>query len=146
MLWQLYLKKGTAYVPTVAETEAGFYIDIEPVRVVMAADSEALQIAIKEALTMRNPVTRTPTRAAFPKPVVLKYAKASSWSAFEKDAQYWKIIEKDGNYEIRPGRRRAGKGWEDDPERVEILRPGTALETVANRLASLVRIALENAV
>ena len=69
------------------------------------------------------------------------------WSAFEKDALNWTIVEKDGCYEIKPARKRAdGKGWEADPDRVESLPPGTTLDTVAQRLASSLQLALGNAV
>src|SRR5688572_21248607 len=82
MLWQLYLRKGMAYVPTVAQTGAGFYTNIEPVAVVPVTDSGALENAIKIAMSKGNPIVPTPTRDAFPKPVVLEYAKVKSWSAF----------------------------------------------------------------
>jgi hypothetical protein len=38
MLWQIYLRKGLVYVPTVAEIEPGFYRVIETVEVVSAQD------------------------------------------------------------------------------------------------------------
>jgi hypothetical protein len=135
MLWHLYLRKGTAYVPTVAQTEAGFYTDIEPVP---ATDSGALKNALKVAIGKGNPIVPTPIRAAFPKPVVLEYAKLKSWSAFEKDALNWTIVEKAGSYEIQPGRKRPdGKGWEADPERVELLPAGTTHDEIARRVATL---------
>jgi hypothetical protein len=138
MLWQLYLRKGTAYVPTVAQTEAGFYMDIEPVAVVPVTDSWALENAVKVAMGKGNPIVPTPTRAAFPKPVVLVYAKVNSWSAFEKDAMNWTIVEKAGGYEIKPGRKRPdGKGWEADSDRVESLPLGTTHDEIARRVATL---------
>jgi hypothetical protein len=138
MLWQLYLRKGTAYVPTVAQTEAGFYTDIEPVAVIPVTDSRALEIAIKVVMNKGNPIVPTPTRAAFPKPIVLEYAKVKSWSAFEKDALNWTIVEEAGNYKIKPARKRAdGIGWEADPDRVEALPPGTTHDDIARRIASL---------
>lgn len=138
MLWHVYLRKGTAYVPTVAQTEAGFYSDIEPVDVIPVTDSAALENAIKVAMSKGNPIIPTPTRAAFPKPVVLQYAKVKTWSAFEKDARHWTILEKAGNYQIEPGRKRPdGKGWEADPDRVESLPPGTTHDEVARRVATL---------
>lgn len=138
MLWQLYLRRNTTYVPTVARTEAGYYIDIEPVRVVSAKDSNALQRAIEQAMTEGNPNIPAPTRAAFPKPVVLKYAKVKSWSAFEGDALYWQILETDGTYQVKPGRRRPDGGWLGDAQRAESFPPGTAPDEVARRVAALV--------
>jgi hypothetical protein len=138
MLWHVYLRKGTAYVPTVAQTEAGFYTDIEPVAVVPVTDSAALENAVKVAMSKGNPVVPTPTRAAFPKPVVLQYAKVKSWSAFEKDALNWTVVEKAGSYQIEPGRKRSdGRGWEADPDRIESLPPGATYDEIARRVATL---------
>jgi hypothetical protein len=142
MLWQLYLRHGTVYVPTVAQTEAGFYMDVEPVKTVAITDSKALQDAIKDAISKGNPIVPTPTRAAFPKPVVLKYVKMKSWSSFEKEALNWTIVEKAGNYQIKPGRRRLDNGWEEDPTKIESLPPGTELDAVAQRVTSLVQSAV----
>jgi hypothetical protein len=148
-LWNIYVRNGTVYVPTVARAESGghlgYFMDIDPVEVVPATDAGALQRAIKDVVTKGNPIVSAPqTRAAFPKPIVLKYAKVKSWSAFEKNALFWKIVEKDGIYQIKPGRRRPDRGWEDDPERIESLPPGTMLDAVVQRIALLLQIALEN--
>lgn len=140
MLWHLYLRNGTVYMPTVARTEAGYYLDIDPVEVVPAADSENLQSTIGKALSKGNPVAPTPTRATFPKPVVSKYAKVKSWSAFEKGTLVWSIVENSGNYQIEPHRKAPDKGWEDDPTRIEHLPPGTTLEEVAQRVAAMIRL------
>jgi hypothetical protein len=142
MLSHLYLRNGTVYLPTVAKTEAGFYMDVEPVRVVSATDSKALQGAIVEVMSKGNPTVPTPARASFPKPILLNYARVKSWSDFEKNALVWTIEETDGIYQIKPGRRRADRGWEDDPGRIESLPSGTVLGTVAQRAADLVRIEL----
>jgi hypothetical protein len=135
MLWNLYLRNGVAYVPTVAQTQAGFFIDIEPVEAVPASDAEALEGAIKQTLKRGNPRIPTPTRAAFPMPVVLKHAKVRSWSAFERNSTNWTIVEKDGHYQIKRGRKRADGGWEDDPEHVEVLPHGVELNEIAQRIA-----------
>src|SRR5882757_6079966 len=124
MLWHLYLRDGRAYVPSVGQTEAGFYLDIEPVEVALAVDTDALQRAITEVIQRGNPKIPTPARAAFPKPVVLKYAKVKSWSAFEKGCLNWTVVEKDGVYHVKPDRKRPDRGWEDDPTRIETLPPG----------------------
>lgn len=50
MLWNIYLRDGTAFIPTVAQTDAGFFPDIDPVEVVSASDTEALQHAVKLAI------------------------------------------------------------------------------------------------
>lgn len=144
-VWNIYLRNGIVYVPTVAQAESGghlgYFMDIDPVEVVAVADTEALQFAIKKVMSKGNPIVPAPTRATFPKPVVLKYAKVKSWSAFEKGTLNWAIEEKGGIYQIKPGRRRSDRAWEDDPGGIESLPPGTMLDTVAQRVASLVLIA-----
>jgi len=143
MLWNLYLRNGMAYVPTVAQTEAGFFIDVEPVEAVPASDAEALQRAVKQAINRGNPKIPTPTRATFPKPAVLKYAKVKSWSAFERDSINWTIVEKEGCYQIKRGRRRAEGGWEDDPEHIEVLPRGVELSEIAQRVVSSVQSVID---
>src|SRR5262245_51128437 len=105
MLWHLYLRRGTVYVPMVARTQAGFYMEIEPVRSIPASNREALQSAIKDAISSGNASSPTPTRASFPKPVLLNSTKTKSWSEFEKEALCWKILERGGTYQIKPGRK-----------------------------------------
>ena len=132
------------YVPTVAQAEAGghlgYFMNIDPVEVVSVAETEALQRAIKEAMSKGNPVVPAPTRATFPKPVMLKYAKVKSWSAFEKGTLPWTIEEKSGVYQIKPGRRRPDRGWEEDPTKIESLPPGTTLDEVAKQVIALIQL------
>lgn len=135
--FQIYLRKGVVFVPTVARTEAGYYMGIEPLRVVPVDDSAAVQAAIKDAMSAGNPIVPTPTRANFPESNLLKYAKVRSWSAFEKNALNWTIDENAGIYKICPGRRHPEGGWEDDPERIETLPADATIEQVARRVAAL---------
>jgi hypothetical protein len=141
-VWHLYLRNGMVYVPTMAQAEAGPRLDIDPVEVVSVTDTEALQRAIKEVMSKGNPVIPAVTRDTFPKPVVLKYAKVKSWSAFEKGTLLWTIEEKSGIYQIAPGRKRPDRGWEDDPEKIESLPPGTTLDEVAKRVVALVQLSV----
>jgi len=143
-IWHLYLRNGTVYVPTVARTEAGYFMDIDPVEVVSAANDDALRHATKEAINKRNPAVPTPTRAAFPKPVVLKYAKVKSWSAFEKGTLPWTIEEKDGSYSIKQGRKRPDRGWEDDPAKIVSFPFGTDLQEVIDRIVKLIQSTANN--
>jgi hypothetical protein len=139
MVCNFYLSVATVYVPTVARTEAGFYVEVEPVSVVSAREVGALQNAVIEYIHRGNPTT--PTRKAFPKPVLLKYGNIKSWSAFEKSASLWTLEEKGGVYQIKPGRPCIDGGWEESHERVESFAPGATVEAVAQRIASLLQTA-----
>ncbi|WP_271607201.1 hypothetical protein [Bradyrhizobium sp. CCBAU 11434] len=143
MAWHIYLRDRTAFIPTVAQTDAGFYLDVDPVEVVSAIDTEVLQRAVKQAIGRGNPKIPTPTRATFPKPVVLKYAKVKSWPAFQRSCLYWTIEEKNGLYHVIQGRKRSDRGWEDDPTRIETLPPGAGIDEVAQRVASSVQTGLK---
>jgi hypothetical protein len=124
-----------------ARTEAGYYLDIEPVAAVPTTDTTAVREAIKSAIAGGNPRVPTPTRATFPKPVVLTYANARSWADFEKTATLWGVSWDRDRYHLKGYRRRPNQGWEEDPEKLEILPPGTSLEEVAGRMCSLVQSA-----
>lgn len=140
MLWHLFLRKDTAYVPTVARTDAGFFLDMDPVEVVPAGDADALRHAVKQAIGRGNPRVPTPTRATFPAWVVLKYAKVKSRSAFEKGCSLWTIVEKDGLYQIRSNRKRPDGGWEPDPAQVEVFPPRIGVDEVAQRVVLFIQV------
>jgi hypothetical protein len=140
MTWHIYVRKGMVFVPTVARTEAGFYMDIEPVEVAAAADLGAIQLAVKSAVARGNPRVPTPTRATFPKPVVLKHAAVKSWSAFERGSLCWVLHESKGIFQIIPQRKAAdGRGWVDDGDQIESLQAGTNIEEFAKRVAELIQ-------
>ena len=71
MVWGFYFRKGKVYVPRMARTEAGYYLNIEPVAVVDTDDFGGVVSAIQAAIERGNPAVPTPSRANFPKPVVL---------------------------------------------------------------------------
>jgi hypothetical protein len=138
MLWNVYLRRGKVYVPTVAQTGAGFYLDIEPVEVVLACDSEAVRNAVQKALSRGNPPVPTPTRAAFPTPVVLRFANVKSWAAFQRGATNWIILTADNRYEIKQSRNHPQGGWVPDPALTEVLPLDSGHEGVAVRMACLI--------
>jgi hypothetical protein len=139
----IYLRKKQAIVPTPAITEAGFFIEMEPVAVADAADTAAVVHAIVSALERGNPRIKTPARDAFPPPVVLPYAGVKSWKTFEKGAQTWGIDVEAKHIVIRPQRTHAEGGWVDDEDRLEYFAPDTPFEKIAQRVAQLVQLAMK---
>ena len=138
MVWTVYLRRGVAFVPTEARTTAGFYLAIDPVRVVPGSDTAALAVAIEDAMGRGNPQVPTPVRGKYLPPVVLKHAKVSSWSRFEKGCFNWSIVENDGQFEIRPWKKRIDRGWDEDLAKIERLPVGTTREQAAKKLAGMV--------
>ena len=141
MLWNVYFRKGTVLIPTVAKTEAGFYLDINPVDAVHVTDAQAIRSAITRAVSTGNPTIPTPTRAAFPKPVVLSYVNVKSWYAFEREAECWEIVIEKDVYQIKTMRKSSSKGWEDDPEILETIPAKNGVEVVAQRVCELLQSA-----
>lgn len=139
MLCHIYLRKGTVYVPTVAKTEAGFFVDVEPVAVIEGSDRARIADAIKKTIIKGNPTIETPTRLTFPKPVVLSYANVKSWATFEKSSLCWKASKKESVLQLRPQRKNPNGGWEDDPEKVEIFTGPMAIDEIAEVAAKQIQ-------
>ncbi len=139
MLYHSYLKNGTVYVPTVAKTEAGFYMDREPVSVMAAPDTGALRRAIQDAIGRGNPIIPTPPRAAFPRPVLLKYSGAKTWSAFARGASQWSIKEKDGNYQIVGYRTHRDGYWVEDPDQKTDFPSDATVDDVVERMIAILQ-------
>lgn len=141
MLVSCTLKNGIVYVPTVAKTETGFYMDREPVAVVPAANTEALRRALYDVVARGNAIIPTPKRNAYPPPVLPKYAGEKTWSAFMRGVSEWNISEKDGNYQIvqyRENPKRDGS-WIEDPDRKIEFPAGTTIDDVIDRMIALVQ-------
>ncbi len=135
MLCDCYLKNGKVYLPTMGQMDKGFYRDIEPVAVVSVADEEGLSRALRDTINRGNPTVRSLGPDAYPEPIVLKYAGAKNWSAFERGALTWSIRERNGIYRIVGQQlHRSGKGWQDDPEQTITFPPGTTTDDVIERM------------
>lgn len=138
--WLLILRKGQAFVPTMARTEAGFYVAIEPVAVVNARDQLGLERALIRTIRRGNPLVPTPSRANASKNPLLKHAKVKSTSSFDKLAKSWKFSKRNGDYFIIPYKKKE-RGQVEDHERGEAIPAEEPVEAVVRRL---VRRALES--
>jgi len=136
MLWHIYLRRGQVFVPTVSRTDAGFFLDVNPVAVHKSDDFEGIANAIVASISRGNPVTVAPNRGSFPAPVILEHAKVKSWSTFEKSATCWKVRLKESLYQLCPMRRNSAGGWEDDLSKIEIHSDARSL---AHRISELIR-------
>jgi hypothetical protein len=98
----LYVVQNKVIVPTVSKTLSGYYLETEPVTSVGLFDP-ALPEVLRGVLERGNPPIPTPSRANFPKPVVLKYAGAKSWKKFTDVADSWQLTESEGAYMLSRG-------------------------------------------
>jgi hypothetical protein len=139
MYCSFYLRKGLAFVPTMAKTEAGYWIAIEPFDVGRVETPEALQSMLLAAIKRRNPVVRTPPRDNFPRPIMEGYCGLKSLSAFERTASSWAISQHDGHFHICEWRRSERyRGAREKADQTEVVLPeDTPMETAAMRAAEL---------
>lgn len=114
-MWHVYVRKSTAFVPNVAQTEAGFFLDVEPVRVAKLDDLQSVASAIEQAMVAGNPRIPTPTRAAFPEPVILKPAGVKNWNAFIQGGTCFTIFRDEEAIEIAETGRNEDGEWVDTP-------------------------------
>jgi hypothetical protein len=144
MLFSCTLKDGIVYVPTVARTEAGFYMNQEPVAVVPAASTDALRQALYNVMVKGNAVIPTPKRTAYPPPVLPKYAGVRTWSEFMRGASEWSITEKNGKYQITPYRMdpEGSQSWVEDPDHKIEFPPATTREDVIARMIAILQEAV----
>jgi hypothetical protein len=141
MLITCILKDDVVYLPTVAKTEAGFYMDREPVALVPVTNTDALRQALEDAARRGNPIVPTPKRNAFPPPVLPKYAGEKSWSKFMQGASEWTIAEHNGTYRIVPYRKdpTGGPSWVEDRDHKIDLPPGTRADEAFERMITILQ-------
>jgi hypothetical protein len=139
MLFHGYLKKGIVYVPTVVHLQTGAYVDVEPVAVVPAANTDALRRAFSEAIDRKNAVVPAPQKNKWPPPVLLKHAGVKSWSAFARGASVWSIEESNCDYQIVGYRTHAKGYWEQDPEQVTKFPLGSTVDVVIDRMIAILQ-------
>ena len=139
MLVNVYWNKktGAVLVPAVAKTEAGFWLDTEPVEVADATFPVSVSEAIKKSAARARIIVPTPPRSS-PKPVVLGYANVKSWSAFAKTHELLSIVRTDaGQYLVNPHRRLEGGGYVVKANGGKQLPAGSTLDDAIARLVSL---------
>jgi hypothetical protein len=144
MFCNLYLNQrtGAVLVPTRAKTEAGYWLDVEPVDRASVDNLTSIVRALRRAMEQKEVIIPTPTRSAFPKPVVLGYSKARSWADFEKRHTQFSIAQTtEGQYKIDLYKRvsEGTGGAVVDEARGRVLARRTPLEDIAAEVLSMMR-------
>lgn len=85
----LDVKTGNVIIPSLAQTEAGIWMDVEPVFVYPLEDKDSIVEAMTQVWNHPLLGVPQPGRFEYPKPVVLKYTNAKSYSAFAKRHKAW---------------------------------------------------------
>ena len=139
MVWHCFLRRGVVFVPSTDRTEAGFYMDVDPVEVVPLSDPDGVARALRRTVTRGNPIIPTPSRFAKIEPPVLKYSGVKSWSTFARSAILWGIGQRHGIFYIDAYKKRSDRGWEEDFERRIAFPPSATIEEVCERLVAILR-------
>lgn len=113
-MWHVYYRSRQFLVPVVAQTKAGFFLDIEPVLTVQFGDVDDLEKALVFVIAAGNPKTETPSRGSFPRPAVLGPARVKTWATFEKKSICWTITDNGSDYLVAVTGRAPSGGWVDD--------------------------------
>lgn len=139
MLINIYWNKktGDALIPSEAKTEAGFWLDIEPVERALISDPSSLSKALNAAFANSGRIVPTPFGNS--KPVVLSYCRAKSWSAFIRlHSQVSVIRSEEGIYTIQQYKPALeGPGLVVDIEARKVLPSRSSVDDVAVELSKL---------
>jgi hypothetical protein len=98
----VYCLGDRVLLPTSSKTQAGFWLETEPVAVADMNEWQSVVRVIGDALVAEHPVVATPPRHNFPKPVVLAPAGVKTWRAFLSKARGWRIEKNGGAYSLIP--------------------------------------------
>jgi hypothetical protein len=139
MPYSCVLRDGTVYVPTTAKTDAGYYMDREPVAVLPASNTDGLRRAFHDVIARGNAIISTPTRASQPPPILLKYAGVKTWSSFMHGASTWSIKDKDGKYQIVGYRAHPDGYWVEDPTQKVDFAPDSTIDEVIDRMIAILQ-------
>jgi hypothetical protein len=134
-IWNIYLRQQTVFVPTVAKTDAGYFLEIAPVVVIKSTDCQEIIEAVKNVISKGNPMIPTPSRENFPKAVILEYAKAKSWSVFVKLAFCWEIAESESTFQVDFQRKSSSGDFESNPVHIKTFRGVAAIDELATLVA-----------
>lgn len=134
MVSEIYSIKELLLIPTLAKTDAGFYLAIEPVEVLRGAGVEELALALARVEERGNPRVPTPPRNAFPKPVVLKHAGVRSQAEFDRRARAWGLEWSNEGIVLIPTYRAPEGGFLDVPNEKYVATGEHAREGIAREI------------
>jgi hypothetical protein len=140
MFFHGYLRNGVVYVPTVVRLQkGGAYMDVDPVAVEPIANAEGLRRAFSDAIARKNVFVPNPPKDNWPRPILLKYSRAKTWSAFARGASMWSIDEENGVYSIAAYKEHPDGYWVRDKNRKTEFPSGTPVGEVIDRMIAILQ-------
>lgn len=139
------MKNGNVIIPTIGKLVGGPHWATEPVAVVPVSDSQALRVAFRETIARGTPIVLRDAslKAKRNQPLLPKYAGVKSIPAFQRSTRTWWLNERDGIYKIEGLIEKEGYngGKVTDPDQVETFPRGTSVETVIDRMITILQSA-----
>jgi hypothetical protein len=135
----VYVRKGTAYVQDVGFTTAGFYMGIEPIRIVDINDIALLAQAIQDTITRGNPVIPTPLRHEYKKPAILGLTGTRSWKTFERQSACFTISRENDSDVINESGRGVNGEWDPVASQTHRLPAGSSPREIAEFIVQRVQ-------
>jgi hypothetical protein len=124
--------RGKAYLPTIARSESGKYLDMEPVYIADLTVSDlakAIQ-AVKDTGHELVPDPKTRQELLAHESPILAATGARSWKELAQTGANYSIDWTENEIRIDMSRLDEEGRWESDPNKVRILLPDTPLEVV----------------
>ena len=118
-LKRFYGYKTQILVPTVAQAEEGFYLDVAPVTICDTSNRQLLEQTLLEMLEQENPVVPTPERcdphgSGSP---ILEALQLKKWLKFEAEATMYSIHVQEGGIDFYSSGNPVGGIWKVDQSR-----------------------------
>ena len=144
MLINVYWNKesGDVVVPTIVKTEAGYWLNVEPVEHASLHDLQSLIEAVNRVAARCGQVVPTPPRQSLSKPVVLAHSGLKSQRDFEKKFDQISILRSfEGNFSIQRYRAAPeGAGRVADPDTSATFPPEVSLDQLIREFAETIEL------
>jgi len=114
-------------------------MNVEPVAVVPAANTEDLRRAFWDTIPRGNKVVPNPPKDEWPPSVLAKYAGVKTWAAFARNASGWSVEETNGHYQIVGYRKHPDGYWVPDPEQKTDFSSGSKVDDVIARMIAILQ-------
>jgi hypothetical protein len=144
MNYDVYLRKGILYLPTMGKMEEGFYRGVEPVAVVPISNMTEVRGALQTMFSRGNPIVPMLRRREIPPPVLLKYAGIKRWSEFERGMKFWNIKDTDGVFQILVEAKQPEGFWKPDLKQTITFPAGTEPDDVIDRMMAILQNVAES--
>jgi hypothetical protein len=98
---KFYFFRDRLLMPTVAKTNVGNTVTIEPVRVLPLENVEEIVTTIAATFSLGNPVVPQPvTKRENEEPPIYRHAHAKGAWAFTQEAKLWTVTKRDGMFRV----------------------------------------------